>query len=323
MSQCPSIAAPAPPIARDARPVLPPTLAYLHVGAVIAVALFASATPSPLYEVYRAAWGFSTFMLTVVYALYALGVLGALLVVGRVSDEVGRRPVLLAALTGLLAATALFLLADGLGWLLAARTLQGIATGAALGAASAALLELHPRRDPDAVGLANGVFSAGGMASGALIAALLVQYAPAPERLPYVLLLVLFALLLVGALLMPEPVEDRQPLRIRPQRPSVPPAIRRPFLLAGLGVLSSWSIGGLFLSLGPSLVAHLLDTDNHLTGGIAMAALAGSGAVRRCSSTAAPRGARRRWARSPWRRGWRSSSSRSRSTRRSRSSSAP
>jgi MFS family permease len=274
-----SVTTPATALRATRRRELPPRLAYLHAGAVIGIALFASATPSPLYEVYRAEWGFSTFMLTVVYALYALGVLTALLLVGRISDEVGRRPVLLASLSALLVATGLFLAADGLGWLIAARTLQGLATGAALGAASAALLELHPRRDPDSAGLANGVFSAGGMASGALIAALLVQYAPAPERLPYVVLLVLFGVLLAGAAAMPEPVADRRPLRIQPQRPSVPPAIRRRFLLAGLGVLSSWSIGGIFLSLGPSLVAHLLETDNHLSGGIAMTALAGSGAV--------------------------------------------
>ena len=86
--------------------------------------------------------------------------LAALLLAGRVSDDVGRRPVLLAALATLMGATVLFMLADSVVWLFFARGVQGLATGAALGAASAALLDLHPRRDPAGVGLTNGVVSA-------------------------------------------------------------------------------------------------------------------------------------------------------------------
>ena len=96
--------------------------------------------------------------------------------------------------------------AGSVGWLFAARGLQGLATGLALGAASAAMLDLHPRRDPAAVGLANGVLSAGGLGLGMLASATLVELLPAPRVLPYVLLLVLFAIAFAGALLMPEPV---------------------------------------------------------------------------------------------------------------------
>ena len=105
-------------------------------------------------------------------------------------------------------ASVLFMFADSVVWLFAARGVQGIATGLALGAASAALLDLHPRRDPAGVGLTNGVVSASGMGFGVLVSAALVQLAPAPRVLPYVVLLVLFAVAFVGALLMPEPVES-------------------------------------------------------------------------------------------------------------------
>src|SRR6188472_2635531 len=185
---------------------LSPGLAYALVGAIIGLALFASGTPSPLYGVYRELWGFSPLVLTLVYATYAFGVLGALLLAGRVSDDVGRRPVLLAALATLMGATVLFMLADSVVWLFVARGVQGLATGAALGAASAALLDLPPRRDPAGVGLTNGVVSAGGMGLGVLVSAALVELAPAPRVLPYVTLFVLFAVAFVGALLMPEPV---------------------------------------------------------------------------------------------------------------------
>ncbi|MFL5875805.1 MAG: MFS transporter, partial [Solirubrobacteraceae bacterium] len=123
---------------------LSPRLAYVLVGSVIGLGLFASATPSPLYETYRELWGFSPVVLTLVYATYAFGVLTALLLAGSVSDAIGRRPVLLLALGALMVTTVLFMLADSVAWLFVARAIQGLATGLALGAAGAALLDLHP-----------------------------------------------------------------------------------------------------------------------------------------------------------------------------------
>jgi MFS family permease len=261
------------------RRTLSPRLAYALVAAVIGLALFASSTPSPLYATYRELWGFSPVVLTLVYATYAFGVLLALLLAGRVSDEWGRRPVLLVALGGLLVTSLAFMVASSVVWLFVARGLQGMATGLALGAASAALLDLHPRRDPAGVGLTNGVVSAGGMGLGVLVSSALVEFAPAPRVLPYVALFALFAIAFAGALFMPEPVLNRSRPRLTPQRPSIPPEVRRPFLLAALGVISSWSIGGLFLSLGPQLSATLFNTTDHFVIGLSIFALAGSGAV--------------------------------------------
>jgi len=264
---------------RTERRTLTPRVAYAHVAAVIGLALFASGTPSPLYGTYRELWGFSPLVLTLIYATYAFGVLASLLLAGRLSDEVGRRPVLLASLAALMATSVLFALADSTAWLFVARGLQGLATGLALGAASAALLDLHPTRNPAAVGLTNGVVSAGGMGLGIGLSALLVELAPAPRVLPYVVLFGLFAIAFYGALRMPEPVRATGRARLTPQRPSIPPVVRRPFLLAALAVISSWSIGGLFISLGPALGATLLHTDNHLVTALAVVTLAASGAA--------------------------------------------
>jgi predicted MFS family arabinose efflux permease len=264
---------------RTERRTLTPRVAYAHVAAVIGLALFASGTPSPLYGTYRELWGFSPVVLTLIYATYAFGVLAALLLAGRLSDEIGRRPVLLTALATLMATTVLFMLADSTAWLFIARGVQGLATGLALGAASAALLDLHPKRNPSAVGLTNGVVSAGGMGLGVLVSAFLVQLAPAPRVLPYVVLFVFFAIAFAGALLMPEPVKAAGRPRLTPQRPSIPPVVRRPFFLAALAVISSWSIGGVFLSLGPALSATLFHTDNHIVTSLGVFALAGTGAA--------------------------------------------
>src|SRR3954471_8137132 len=183
---------------------LSPRLAYALVAAVIGLALFASGTPSPLYATYRELWGFSSVVLTLVYATYAFGVLASLVFAGRISDQWGRRPVLLVALGSLLVTSVLFMLADSVAWLFVARGLQRLATGLALGAAAAALLDLHPRRDPAGVGLTNGVASTAGMGLGVLLSSVLVQFGPAPRVLPYVLMFALFAVAFAGAWLMPE-----------------------------------------------------------------------------------------------------------------------
>jgi MFS family permease len=218
---------------------LSPGIAYALMACVIGLALFASGTPSPLYGTYRAMWSLSPAVLTLVYATYAFGVLTTLLFAGPVSDSAGRRPVLLVALVSLMAATVMFMLADSVAWLFAARAVQGLATGLALSAASAALLDLHPRRDAGAVGLHNGAASAAGMGLGVLVSAAIVELLPAPRVLPYVAAFALFAIAFAGTVAMDEPVADPVGLRLRPQRPGVPPSVRPAFLLAGLGVLSS------------------------------------------------------------------------------------
>ena len=254
-------------------------LAYALSAAIIGFALFASATPSPLYETYSRIWGFSPVVLTLVYATYALGVLAALLLAGRASDEAGRRPVLLMALCGLIGASLLFMLAESVLWLFVARAVQGLATGLALGTASAGLLDFHPRQDPEGVGLTNGVVSAAGLGLGALVSATLVQLLPAPRVVPYVLLLILFTVALVGVLLMPEPVASRSQLRLTPQRPRVPASVRGPFVVAALAVTSSYSIGGLFFALGPQLAGRVFETGDHVVTGISLFLLTGVGAI--------------------------------------------
>ena len=261
------------------RRTLSPSLAYALVASVVGLALFASVTPSPLYGIYRELWGFSPLVLTLVYGTYAFGVLASLILAGRLSDEVGRRPVLLVALGGLMVTSVVFMLADSVVWLFVARGLQGLATGLALGAAAAAMLDLHPRRDPAAVGLANGVASAGGLGLGMLVSSTAVELLPAERVLPYVVLLALFAIAFAGALAMPEPVSSRGRVRLSPQRPSVPREVRRPFLLAALAVISSWSIGGLFFSLGPQFSSSLFHSSDHLVAGVGVFVLAGSAAV--------------------------------------------
>jgi MFS family permease len=267
------------PPSRRSRKTLTGTMAYVLVTAVIGLALFASVTPSPLYREYASLWQLTSVSVTLVYATYAVGVLIALVLAGSISDRIGRKPVLMASLSLLAVSTLLYVVASSVAWLFAARGLQGLATGTALGAASAAMLELHPRSDAAAVGITNAVTSAGGIASGILISSILVQSGWEPRVLPYIVLLVLLVVALIGAIFMPEPVKSRQRFKLCPQRPTVPSSVRGPFLLASLAVLSSWSIGGLYFSLGPSLSSTLFQSSNAIVSGIGVVALAGSAAI--------------------------------------------
>ena len=258
---------------------LPAAAPYVLVSSVVGLALFASVTPSPLYETYAQLWHFSALSLTLVYATYAFGVLLSLLLVGGASDQVGRRPVLVASLGVLMVAAVLYILADSIAWLFVARALQGLATGAALSTASASMLDFHPRRDSASVGIMNGVMSAAGIALGALISAALVQAGTAPRVLPYVVLVILLAFAFVGAALIPEPVTSHSRLRLTPRKPHIPREVRGPFVLAALAVLASWSIGGLTFSLGPQLSGQLFHSTNTVVSALGIVMLAGAAAL--------------------------------------------
>jgi quercetin dioxygenase-like cupin family protein/predicted MFS family arabinose efflux permease len=196
-----------------------------------------------------------------------------LLLAGRISDEIGRRPVLLAALGVLMIAVVVFLFADSAGWLFVARGLQGLATGAVVGTASAALLDLHRRQDPSSVGIATAASSTVGLALGILVTSGVVDLGWETRRLPYVVLLVLLAVAIAGVRWMPETVADRRRPRLTVARPRVPAALRGQFLVSSAAAVATWSLGGLFFSLGPELGGHVLRTDSVVLAGAGVVAL--------------------------------------------------
>jgi MFS family permease len=261
---------------------LPRGVAFWMLAAIMGFLLFAAAAPSPIYEIYQARWHFSDTTLTVVFAVYAIAVLAALLTLGSLSDRLGRRPVLAGALVIEIAAMAIFATAGGLWQLYTARIVQGLATGIASGVLGAALIDLAPPEQPALGALVNTVFLTAGMGVGAVITGALVQYAPAPTVLTYVLLLGVFVVFLVSCWVLPETVTaKRQGWRhdFRPRRTTVPAPIRRSFALASTGLVAAFAISGLYLSLRPSLTAKVLHSHSHLAGGLTIFVLFGVGAL--------------------------------------------
>jgi len=161
---------------------LPPRAAFLLLASLTVSFLAGSSAPTPLYGVYMAEWGLTPLMIMVIFGIYALAVLLALLIGGRLSDHLGRRPVLLAATLAQAATMIVFVTAAGFTGLLVARVLQGLTTGAALGAIGAGMIDLNKSRGT----VANAVAPPFGTATGAIVAGVLVQFLPFRTHLVYI-----------------------------------------------------------------------------------------------------------------------------------------
>ncbi|MGK5680522.1 MFS transporter [Actinoplanes sp. URMC 104] len=268
----------APPAARDRRLSRP--VAFAAIAAIFVTFAAASAAPSPLYVVYQHLWGFSASTLTVVFAVYVVGLIGSLLMLGALSDHIGRRPVLAAAIGLEAVSLVLFLTAGDVGVLLTARFLQGIATGAAMTTLGAALVDLNPAHAPGRAGLVNSLAPVAGLAIGALGCGVLVQYAPSPTHFVWALLLAAMVLAAVVVAGIPE-TSARRPGAAASLAPrlGVPAWLRADLLALVPIIVASWAIGGLYLSLGPSVAAGVFGLSNHLVGGLVVTLLCGTGAV--------------------------------------------
>src|SRR4051812_20500290 len=249
-------------------------------AAIFVLFAAASSAPSPLYVVYQQQWGFSATTLTGIFAVYVLGLVGALLSLGALSDHVGRRPVLAAAIGLEAVALLLFVLAGDVSTLFVARFLQGIATGTAMTTLGATLVDLNPPHAPGRAGVVNGIVPVSGLALGALGTGALVQYAPAPTHLVWALLLGGMALSLLIVLVMPE-TSARRPGGLASLAPKlgVPQRLRAEVVALVPILVASWALGGLYLSLGPSVAAGVFGLTNHLIGGLVVTLLCGPGAI--------------------------------------------
>ncbi|MCQ6245602.1 MFS transporter [Streptomyces malaysiensis] len=254
-AHCPYAAAPIrKATAHRAAPLGPLGPLVLHASVLTAL-LAASSAPTPLYPLYQDRWDLSALTITVIFSAHALALLLALLTVGALSGHLGRRPVLLGALILEAGSMALLAAADGAGPLIAARVLQGAATGAATSASGAALLDLEDPLRPGRPALINSITPVAGMAAGVLVSTLLIALSPAPTVTVYLLLAALFVAQ-AAAVARAAETGHRRPGALRSLRPrlGLPPSARGALLTVGTGVVAVWALGGLYSSLGPALV---------------------------------------------------------------------
>lgn len=233
-----------------------------------AVTMVGTTLPTPLYSLYRVKFGFSVLMITVIFATYAVGVIAALVLVGRLSDEIGRRPVLLAGIAVSALSAIAFLLADGLVPLLVGRAISGVSAGIFTGTATATLVDLAPEGRPERGTLVATLVNMGGLGCGPLLAGLLAQFAGSPLRLPFWVDLALLAPAALGVLGMPEPVKLSAHPRLRPQKPSVPAEVRPIFIRAALAGFAGFAVTGLFTAVSPAFLGETLHVTSHAVVGL-------------------------------------------------------
>jgi predicted MFS family arabinose efflux permease len=249
--------------------------------AFLAVMAFAG-VPSPLYGLYRARDHFSLFMVTVIYAVYAVGVIGALLLAGHASDRYGRRPVLLPALGIAIASALVFVASKSLAGLLTARVIDGISVGIVASTATAYLAELHaagrPGASPRRAQLTASAVNVGGLGVGALVAGCLAQWVAHPLTVPYVVFLAALVLGAIGVALAPETrVAPKPRPRYRPQRLSVPGDERSRFFAAALSAFMAFATVGLFSGLAGVFLSATLHQPSHALAGAVLCAMFSAG----------------------------------------------
>jgi predicted MFS family arabinose efflux permease len=242
-----------------------------------AVTMAGTTLPTPLYPIYRAEFDFSQFVVTVIFATYALGVIVALLLFGNASDSIGRRRAMLPGLLLSALSAATFLFAHGLGLLLVGRVLSGLSAGIFTGTATVAVVELAGPENRSRATLLATVANMGGLGCGPLLAGLLAEYLDAPLRLPFVVHLALLVPALVAVLLIPETVEVRSRYRFAVQRPAVPEQVRAVFIRGAIAAFAGFSVLGLFTAIAPAFLGEILGVRNHAAvGAVVFAVFAAS-----------------------------------------------
>lgn len=247
------------------------------LAAVAAITFAASgAAPTSLYHHYQESFALTPLMLTLIFAAYVLCLLAALLTVGSLSDYIGRRPAALAALTLNVVAMLLFATAGSAAALIAARALQGFATGLATATLGAIILDTDTARGP----VVNSITAFIGLTLGSIGGGALVTYAPAPAQLVYAVLLVLSALEALLIWYVPETAAAR-PGALASLTPhiSVSAKARQPLMQVTPVTIASWALGGFYFSLMPSLVRVATGVSLPVVGGLVVGALTLSGTV--------------------------------------------
>ncbi|MCD2192819.1 MFS transporter [Actinomycetospora endophytica] len=256
------------------------------VAAAFLITMLGATMPTPLYPIYEEQLGFGGVMVTLIFAAYAVGVAAALLLFGRLSDQIGRRRVLLPGLALAAISSAVFLIPGEIPTLFVGRVLSGLSAGIFTGTATATLVDLAPEGRQQRYSLLAAVVNMLGLGLGPVLAGALAQYAPAPLYLSYAVHIVLVLVVGVFLLAIVEPIETTDgPVSWRPQRVSVPAEVRGVFVRAAIAGFAGFAVLGLFTAVSPTFVGQILHISNHLVTGLVVFCLLGPSALGQIASS--------------------------------------
>jgi len=266
----------------NAKPNRARNVVALTIVAVALAAMFVGAImPTPLYPLYQHAFGFSGITLTLIYAVYVLGNLVALLFFGRLADQVGRRSAMLPAIAIGIASAVVFAAAAGTAWLFAARALSGFSTGLGAGAATAWIADLYTGRSNGAAARIAASANFFGCAAGPLFGGMLAQFAPWPLQLPFFIYLVLLVVVAGAIIFAPETVTNPRRLGEAELRPrlGVPRSIRLQFVAPSVSGFATFALIGFYAALIPSVLRDSLHLSAPTIAGVVVAEVFGIAAI--------------------------------------------
>jgi MFS family permease len=244
-------------------PVSSSTRDFVFAACALLIAMVGTTLPTPLYAIYQQRLGFDASWLTIIFSIYAAGVIAALLAVGSWSDQLGRKPLLIAGLVMGAISAVIFLLSDSIAGLLVGRLFSGFSAGIMTGTATVAVIELAPKtwKNATLVATAANMF---GLGLGPLLAGFTSQYLPNPLHLVFYIHLALLLLAAVGIALIRETVQRPPKVKLGIQKPSVPASVRGVFISASIAGLAGFSVAGLFTSMVPSVMIHIMQARSGL-----------------------------------------------------------
>jgi MFS family permease len=250
---------------------------FTAAALALAVAMMGTTLPTPLYALYRQQFGFSELMITVIFATYGAGVVASLLLFGRLSDQIGRRRLLLPGLMLSALSAVCFLAARGLPLLLAGRVLSGLSAGIFTGTATATLIDLAPGGRRGRATLVASMANMGALGSGPLLTGLLSQWAGSPLRLAFWVDLALLVPAAIGIWAMPEPTTRAVHPQLRPQALKIPKEMRSTFIEAALAGSAGFAVLGLLTAVTPDFLGQELGvTSRAIVGLVVFAVFAAS-----------------------------------------------
>jgi MFS family permease len=239
----------------------------------LAVAMLGTTLPTPLYGAYRQQFGFSELTITVIFATYAAGVIASLLLFGRLSDQIGRRRMLLPGLLLSALSAVCFLTASGLPLLLGGRILSGLSAGIFTGTATATLIDLAPPGSRGRGTLVAAMANMGALGAGPLLTGLLSQWAGSPLRLTFWVDLALLVPAAIGIWAMPEPITSPRAPQLRPQAPKIPREMRSTFIEAALAGFAGFAVLGLLTAVTPDFLGQELGVTSRAIAGLVVFAV--------------------------------------------------
>ena len=245
-----------------------PLLIFLGAAFTFSVTMIGTTMPTPLYPIYQDRFGFSDLMITIIFAAYAFGVIAALVMTGRWSDQIGRRPMLFAGLACSIISDLVFWQANGLGMILTGRVLSGLSAGIFTGTATVAVLELAPPHWRDKATFFATAANMGGLGLGPMLAGALSEYLPWPLHLTFLVHSAMALLAVCCVWAAPETVSKPARPKLTVQRLSVPPEVRGVFIPAAIAGFAGFAMCGFFTSIAPAMMGKVLGYDNRLLIGV-------------------------------------------------------